>query len=331
MRTTFFIACLPRSGSAWLSNYLTYGNTFCFHDALKHCFSDGPTHLKEVFDKVDTKYVGNADPANVLFQDCLIREFPSSKWVIIEREYKESEEAIRKLGLKPNGLPSIQVKLEELRGKLNPLVIPYRELTNRADEIGEYVNENWRSLHERLAMLSDMNVQAEPEKAMKALFAIPEVNALRTNIEYPQMTQTNRDFLALVQQICQSEPLAYKWFHQIIEAALVWDHLVDGEAIDPQMANRVMSALITEWPLNGFVQRYAQTLIPVIVNAISAWKHSYEKDEPKIKALDIYSEIPTTIAFILGGMEMVNHYSPQIRAFVHKLAAEDFARDGGKK
>lgn len=28
----FIIYALPRSGTAWLSNFLTYGNSFCYHD-----------------------------------------------------------------------------------------------------------------------------------------------------------------------------------------------------------------------------------------------------------------------------------------------------------
>ena len=35
MKNIFFITGLPRSRTAWLANWFTYGHTFCFHEACR--------------------------------------------------------------------------------------------------------------------------------------------------------------------------------------------------------------------------------------------------------------------------------------------------------
>lgn len=34
MKLDFLILAMPRSGSAWLANFLTYGDCFCYHDPM---------------------------------------------------------------------------------------------------------------------------------------------------------------------------------------------------------------------------------------------------------------------------------------------------------
>lgn len=90
----FFVTGLPRSRTAWIANYLTWGKTFCFHDGfvgLAH-----PLEIRKKFDAIHAKgfeTVGNSDPANLYFLDTLIKDFPDAYWVLIKRDLKECRES----------------------------------------------------------------------------------------------------------------------------------------------------------------------------------------------------------------------------------------------
>ena len=86
-----------------------------------------------------------------------------------------------------------------------------------------------------------------------------------------------------------------------------------------------------EAPLNPFFNKYKESLIPVIVNAISSWEYSNEQGAPKYKAFDIYTETACTIAFLIGGKEAVDKHIPEFRRLEWQICQEDDAIDGGKK
>lgn len=91
---TFFVTGLPRSRTAWIANYLTYGKTFCFHDGF--CGLAHPLELKDKFDAMRTngfETVGNSDPANLYFVDTLLEAFPDAYWMVIKRDLKEAQKA----------------------------------------------------------------------------------------------------------------------------------------------------------------------------------------------------------------------------------------------
>jgi hypothetical protein len=117
---TFFVTGLPRSRTAWMATYLTWGKTFCFHDGFTGL--DHPAKIHEKFDSMREKgfeNVGNSDPANLYFIDTLIEQFPDAKWFLIERflpdAVKSSREAFK-----------INTKLEYEFNQLNKLR-KYRE------------------------------------------------------------------------------------------------------------------------------------------------------------------------------------------------------------
>lgn len=59
MNKRFFIYTLPRSGSAWLSNFFSHRNSFCFHEPLAdgdyiHLMSNMSNRLEPVVGAIDT-------------------------------------------------------------------------------------------------------------------------------------------------------------------------------------------------------------------------------------------------------------------------------------
>ena len=93
---TFFILSLPRSRTAWLANFLTYENSFCFHEGLLHVGT--PFQLEPLFQETHKPFVGNSDCGNVFFVDEIRDTFPEAKFVMIERPLGEVLVELRSLG-----------------------------------------------------------------------------------------------------------------------------------------------------------------------------------------------------------------------------------------
>ena len=80
----FFILSLPRSGTAWLSNFLTWGDCFCYHELSYGC--EALDDIEQAFRKTDAPIVGTADTAAVLFHDKLAERFPEAKFLFVIRD-----------------------------------------------------------------------------------------------------------------------------------------------------------------------------------------------------------------------------------------------------
>ena len=89
-----FVTGLPRSGSAWVSNYLSYGDSMFLHDAWHNTT---PTDLKAKFEATEVKMAGVSDPGNVLLLDLIDKEFPEAKWVVVTRPVQEVIKACEKI------------------------------------------------------------------------------------------------------------------------------------------------------------------------------------------------------------------------------------------
>ena len=65
---------------------------------------------------------------------------------------------------------------------------------------------------------------------------------------------------------------------------------------------------------------------PVIRNAVNAWEFS-RRGGRKRWAWEFYTEVPCTMAGLIGGQPLVDDAMPGIRMLVERLMAEDEARD----
>lgn len=145
------------------------------------------------------------------------------------------------------------------------------------------------------------------------------------------MTLANDKYFRMMEEMCGSNAHAYRWFYQLIEVVNAWDHLVDGDELSAPEIDRAFTSAVLEWGMNPFYHQFAHVLIPACVAAVSSWKWSNWAGSPKIKAYDIYTEIPTIIAFLLGGQERVDRFIPDIRSVVFEMHNEDEERDNGAK
>ena len=93
----FFILSLPRSRTAWLANFLTYGESFCFHEALIE--RKGMRALQTRMEATGCPVVGNSDSGSILFYDELQDQFPEAKCVIVLRNPEEVVESLSGIGV----------------------------------------------------------------------------------------------------------------------------------------------------------------------------------------------------------------------------------------
>lgn len=82
----YFIAAMPRSRTAWLSNLLTSGPSVCVHDAAV----DGADveSLTRMMQSIESVYVGLADTGICFYWKQLFERHPDVPVVVIERDYE---------------------------------------------------------------------------------------------------------------------------------------------------------------------------------------------------------------------------------------------------
>ena len=104
-RTPFFIISLPRSGTAWLANFLTYGDAFCFHEGLFGCAS--LDQYAELFNGVEKSVVGNADTGAIFILPALFKRYPDAKYVFVIRDLVDISASLQRVGLSPAKVPEM--------------------------------------------------------------------------------------------------------------------------------------------------------------------------------------------------------------------------------
>jgi hypothetical protein len=321
----FFIVGLPRCRMAWIANYLTYGDTECHFDGfVPGLYGEGPDVIEMYYNP--EKVVGVADGAALMFQDRLIEKYPHAKWVVITRPHPTVIASVKKLGIPiDDRLTTLHYKMGELRAKVQPLVVPFDSLDKSIKDIATFVNPSWKCPQWRHDMLVGLNVQTRITQ--DDLVKIPLINPLSKAAEPVTPTKTQDDFFKLIQEICGDNKLAYRWLWQAIEVASILDHVMDSELIDFQHFDTVMKGVLLEWGINEFYKKNAIYLSPVMSQAIASWQHSTGSFK-RAGHYNIYTSVPTAVAFLMGGQEYVDKFAPRLHALVEQLEIEDTKRDG---
>jgi len=84
--TPFIVCTTPRTRTAWLATWLTYGKCFCTHEVLQFCSSFA--EMKELLESIGG-IVGNSDSANTLFIDSIVKLMPEAKIILVTRPTDE--------------------------------------------------------------------------------------------------------------------------------------------------------------------------------------------------------------------------------------------------
>jgi hypothetical protein len=153
--TPFFICSLPRSRTAWLANFLTYGPSYCFHEPMHQVpLAQYPWLLGSV----GTEFAGSSDSVNTLVMEQLIDMFPIAKIVVIKRDIGRVKESLDKIGLPSTGgwLEKMDEALNRLIHVYRPLVIPYVDFD--AAKIWFYLFPKVPLNRRRLEMLDSMRI-----------------------------------------------------------------------------------------------------------------------------------------------------------------------------
>jgi hypothetical protein len=84
----YFITGLPRSRTAWLANFFTYGLSWCWHEGIK---------FKENHMEIDGyQYIGDSDSSHVM-QHELQWKYPKAKVVIVKRNEDDVRASLREM------------------------------------------------------------------------------------------------------------------------------------------------------------------------------------------------------------------------------------------
>lgn len=186
MKTPFFITGLPRSRTAWLANFLTYGESYCHHDALR--FGTNTDFLRRYFDETASydpsiERVGDSDSGLLAIAPQVARDFPDSRWVLIERDAEQCvASAHRVFGKIPypgtpllteEGFRSMMKtcsawcqRVKDVVPEHNLMVIPFLGLEGEhtAHAVWDWCNPHTPFNFARYDMLNDLSVNIIPEK-----------------------------------------------------------------------------------------------------------------------------------------------------------------------
>lgn len=187
----YFITGLPRSRTAWLSVLLTWGDSFCFHEASSTCgpIENLPSYMGLIDGMYCYNHIGNSDPNLGLFSEEMLAMFPKSKWIFIHRDLVDSylamAEAMSSEGINPDmdalkklvsrtlcGITDLTMKLPRER----KLHVNYGDLRSQStiQAIWNYLLPDNSFPFERYRMLKDMRISAILNGTKKASPEIKE-------------------------------------------------------------------------------------------------------------------------------------------------------------
>lgn len=95
MSAPFFIFAPPRSRTAWLSAWLSYGGKACWHDALAAV--EGVEGLKALYND-GSEICGFAETAGCIFPRSILEAFPDAKFLFVSRLHQHSVDSLNRLG-----------------------------------------------------------------------------------------------------------------------------------------------------------------------------------------------------------------------------------------
>jgi hypothetical protein len=99
MTAPFIVFSLPRSRSAWVARFLSYGGKRCGHDLATECGS-----LAELTGRLHGEYAGTAETGAVVGWRALLRRIPNARIAVIRRPVREIYDSLSHFGLGSSAL-----------------------------------------------------------------------------------------------------------------------------------------------------------------------------------------------------------------------------------
>jgi hypothetical protein len=149
----------PRSGTAWLSNFLTWGDCFIHHEALFGM--ESLDKYQKLLDSMGTGMAGSMDTAASYIVPALYSRFPDAKFLMLVRPQDEVEKSCLDVGLGVD-ISACYEGLQWAREHIdNLLIVDYRNLFNQITmrEIWDYIEHPEPFPWQRMEMLRGMYVE----------------------------------------------------------------------------------------------------------------------------------------------------------------------------
>src|SRR3990172_8683928 len=93
----FVVVTPPRTRSTWLANFLSWGVSYCFHEALPEVSRVAELPIK--FSNVPFSVVGMVDNGAAMFSNKLLEAFPTAAFAVITRPREEVARELAGLNL----------------------------------------------------------------------------------------------------------------------------------------------------------------------------------------------------------------------------------------
>lgn len=159
---SFFIIGMPRSRTAWLSNFMTYDGIYCHHEGLNNCNS-----IQEYEDKIGN----DGDSSTGLMLVDIKSLFPDRKLLLIDAPIERTIEFTKETYGVVN-LDYIHYMKERLDA-LDGMRVKLEDISSRTKEIWEYLTDKEYD-DKRTKLLSTLFVETPVElmneKAAMRLF-----------------------------------------------------------------------------------------------------------------------------------------------------------------
>lgn len=132
--TPFLVLAQPRSRTAWLSSFLTYGPWYCGHEEARHLRS-----IEDAASWLNTPFTGSAETAVAPYWRTLVKLRPDVKIVTVRRPVQESIDSFNKLPFQwdqtflRNRVEQIDRKLDQIKARLSGVMeVNFHDLTDEA-------------------------------------------------------------------------------------------------------------------------------------------------------------------------------------------------------
>lgn len=125
----FVIFCLPRSRSAWLSTFLSYGDYLCAHDLAPHSDS-----VEDFYQSLTCGIIGTVETGAVIGWPLIRKRLPESRFLVVRRPVGEVMDSFRSVGVEVHAA-EIEEKaelLDKLSGVTGVPTIQFKSLASEA-------------------------------------------------------------------------------------------------------------------------------------------------------------------------------------------------------
>ena len=136
-KINFFITGLPRSGTAWASNFLTWKDSTCYHELLYQI--EDISIYNEILDSSSGRFTGDSDTMLVYLLPWIKKEYPDSKFIFIKRDVEEVRKSLKNNGFSTLNLDELNRQLEWNIEHIDGMVIDFKDLFEDFERVWNYI------------------------------------------------------------------------------------------------------------------------------------------------------------------------------------------------